>query len=408
MKQYFNKFYLKSGILIAIFLSLPLYLIYFGINFKIINTILFVVGVYFLFYADRKSYPFIGFFIGLFWFWWIGLSFRYYNLYLMIPIVMILGGIIYGIFFWLISLLRYKLLITIFFIYGFDYVTIFGFDWFKLDFLLVNTYFGVDKFNLILLFLAVWIFRYYKFLALILVLLATISFSKNITPPNLKIKLQNTEVKQNLKWKRDNIHSEIDNVFYLIDKAIKQHYDIVVFPETALPLRLNKQNFLLQYLRKESKKIVIVVGALRYKNNLSYNSTYIFYNGKLKILDKHILVPFGEYIPLPNFMKNFINKVFFNGAKDYESAKHFGSFEVKGYKFLNAICYEATTQELYKEKEKFIIASSNSAWYVPSIEHTLQRIIIQFYAKKFHKIVYHSLNLGESYEVLSNGKVIKK
>jgi apolipoprotein N-acyltransferase len=400
MKQYFNKYSLKSGLLVALFLSLPIYLIHFDINLKLINTISFLVGLYYLFYADKKFYPLIGFFIGIFWFWWIGLSFRYYDLYVMVPIVIILGGVIYSLFFWLISLLKHKFFISLFFIYGFDYITIFGFDWFKLDFLLVTTYFGVYKLNLILIFLAIWLVQYYKFLSLFLLLLATLSFSHNIKEPNLKIKLQSTEVRQDLKWERENTQSQIDNVFYFINRAIDEKYDMVIFPETVFPLGLNFQEYLIQELKEKSKKITIIVGGIKYQDNLSYNSTYIFDNQNMRILDKHILVPFGEYTPLPKFMQKFVNETFFNGAEDYKSAPDFGRFETNGYRFLNAICYEATVQKLYEQKESFIIASSNNAWYLPSIEPTLQKIIIKFYATKFHKIVYHATNLSKSYRIL--------
>ena len=118
----------------------------------------------------------------------------------------------------------------------------------------------------------------------------------------------------------------------------------------------------------------------------------------MKIIDKHILVPFGEYIPLPFFQKE-INEIFFAGASDYSTANSFGEFSIKNYKFINAICYEATVEALYKLKPHFIVALSNDAWFMPSIMPSLQQMIINVYAKKYAKIVYHSINGFKSYVV---------
>jgi len=116
----------------------------------------------------------------------------------------------------------------------------------------------------------------------------------------------------------------------------------------------------------------------------------------MKILEKHILVPLGEYIPFPIFQKE-INKIFFNGASDYLTSPKFGIFEIKNYKFINAICYEATIENLYKLKPKYIIALTNDAWFIPSIEPILQRLLIRIYANKYKKRVFHSINGYKSY-----------
>ena len=116
----------------------------------------------------------------------------------------------------------------------------------------------------------------------------------------------------------------------------------------------------------------------------------------MQIIDKHILVPFGEYIPFPIFQKE-INKIFFNGASDYKTSKTFSTFKIKNTKFINAICYEATIEKLYKLHPKYVIALSNMAWFMPSTAPVLQKLLINVYALKYKKRVYHSLNYYKSY-----------
>ena len=210
--------------------------------------------------------------------------------------------------------------------------------------------------------------------------------------------MASTNISQDKKWQKEYVPIEIKNNFKIINTAIEQKKDVVILPESAFALFLNRYENLVNKLKFLSKKIVIITGGLHLKNGKFYNSTYIFENGNMKIIDKHILVPFGEYIPLPFFQKE-INEIFFAGASDYSTAETFGEFSIKNYKFINAICYEATVEALYKLKPRFIVALSNDAWFMPSIMPSLQQMIIKVYAKKYAKIVYHSINGFKSYVV---------
>jgi apolipoprotein N-acyltransferase len=198
-------------------------------------------------------------------------------------------------------------------------------------------------------------------------------------------------VPQNLKWQKRYIPVEIENNFKIINKAIKKHYEVVVLPESAFPLFLNLHKSLMSGLKKLSQKIIIVTGALHYKNKKFFNSTYVFDKGEVKILDKHLLVPFGEYIPFPIFEKE-INHIFFDNSSDYSTSSSFGIFELKNYKFINGICYELTSEKLYKLKPNYVIGMSNLAWFKPSIMPGLQEMLIKVYARKYKKIVFHSIN----------------
>ena len=358
MKRYFNTYYLKSSLIISIFLSLPLYLIHFGIDNKLLNSIFIVVGFYLFYKSDKNSYPLIGFFTSIFWLWWISLSFRYYDLTFLIPFIIIGIGLFYSLIFYLLTFLRFKILIISFFIFGLQFIKPFGFDWFRYDILLPHTYFYISN--------------------------------KPIPPSSLKIKIINTNISQNEKWKQHFIPIEIKNNFNYIKKAIKNNYDIIVLPETVFPFPIDKYSMILKELKELSKKIIIITGGLSY-NKIYYNSTYVFQNNSFKIFNKHILVPFGEYIPLP-CCKKFFNKIFFDGADDYKAVSDFSSYTLKNIKFSNAICYEITNEKIYQKKPKYIIAMSNNAWFYPSIENTLQKLLIQFYSNKYQKYVYHSVN----------------
>ncbi len=411
--SFFKENFNTNSIKLAIIFSLPIYLnaIFLYSNLEInflaktlfsLNTILFI---YLLFKLDFKFFGF-GFFSSILWFYWISLSFRYYNLDYLIPIVILIIGIFYGFIFFIIekiylkiqNIYLKKIFLALIFSFIIDYISPFTFDWFKIEVLFINSFFKIDKLSIFLLFLSIAFLKETKFLSLIVIpFLIDFKTPKKPHLP-LKIYISNTHIPQAKKWKEDYLIPQIDNNFKIIKKAIKEKYDVVVLPESAFPMFLNEYSKIENYLKFLSKKITILTGALNTKNNNFYNASYLFKNEKEIVMYKHILVPFGEYIPFP-FFKDEINKIFFDGSSDYQTSKSFSTFKIKNIKFINAICYEITTEDIYKLKPKYIIAISNNGWFTPSIEPSLQEMIIKIYAKKYKKVVFHSVNDSPSYTI---------
>lgn len=212
--------------------------------------------------------------------------------------------------------------------------------------------------------------------------------------PNFKVEVVETKVKQSEKWLKRNEKSIVEMNLNKIKQAIENNASLVILPESTFPLFLNHRQKYLNQVKELSKKIAIVTGALYSENGNYYNASYFFQNGKYQIAKKVILVPFGEYIPLPKFVANWINQIFFDGVKDFTPATKPTDFNIKNEKFRNAICYEASSEEMYKNAPKFMIAISNNGWFLPSIEPTLQKLLIQHYSNIYNITVFHSANMA--------------
>ena len=238
--------------------------------------------------------------------------------------------------------------------------------------------------------------KYYKILAII-PLLFSINFNHfNYKLPSLKIKLTEPKLSQKIKWKREYLPQIIKKNLSDINEAIEEKYDVIILSESIFPIYLDKNINILERLRELSKKITIVTGSLSYRNKKFYNSTYYFIDGNVTIADKVLLVPFGEEVPLPKFLAKYINDLFFDGASDYSTAKKPFTINIKGYHFRNAVCYEATREELFKNPPHYMIAISNNAWFTPSIEPNLQKLLLKYFSKKYNIIIFHSANMGIS------------
>ncbi len=388
---------------IAFFLSFFIYLSYFHINLLLINTIFGIIGLYFFILEKKEINFWSGFFVGIFWFYWISLSFRYYNLSYLIPFVIFGIAFVYGLFFLFISYFKNPF-IRAFLLLVSSYIHPFEFSWFKPELIFTESYIGITKwqFAIILFAIATTIYFYNKtkkkvsFLFLLLSIFAFNFHTFHQKKLPFKIYLYDARLPQNIKWNPKYTQEIISNNIKNIKKAIKEKKDIIILNETAFPLCLNKDIQLNSLLKRLSKKIVIVTGALNKEKNGYYNSAYYFINGKMTIINKVVLVPFGEKIPLPKFLAHIINKIFFGGAEDFKTAKKVTSIKIKGVNFTNAICYEITENIIYKNHPKYIIGISNNGWFTPSIEPTLQNILIKFYVKKYHVCIIHSANMGIS------------
>ncbi|MDD2829182.1 MAG: apolipoprotein N-acyltransferase [Sulfuricurvum sp.] len=384
---------------IALGFSLFIYAEYFHFTNKLLNTLTALGALYGLLHAPRIMLPIAGFWIGLLWFYWIGYSFQYYDLAWAQGVIAIGFGVVYALYFGVLGLTSNPFL-RIVLLFGLTFIWPMDFNWMQPELIFVESYFGLSKWEFILILFSLTLSKYFSGFTKIfplLLLLGAVHTSYTPPPiPNLKIKLVTTDIPQDIKWaesEQDRLNSEnID----AIQEAIEQKYDLVVLPEASFALFMNHHKYLSAYLQKLSYQIPILTGTLYEENGLNYNVSYLFQNGTITVAKKTILVPFGEYIPLPSFIKEWVDRVIFGGASDFVTADKPTDFTIHGIKFRNAICYEATREELYTPEITYLIAMSNNGWFTPSIEPTLQNLLIRFYARKNHSVVFHSANSGGS------------
>ena len=398
---YFTRIYIIKAFVIALLLSAFIYLSYFGIVFRPINSLFAMLGFYLLLGENRMVWFWSGLFIGIMWFYWISFSFIYYDLRFMIPFVIFGVAITYAILFWLIGRLGYSIYLQLPLLFGVSFIDPFGFNWLKLELTLIDTYFSTSQLSFALFLSGLTLLKalpkWFKSLALIPLLGALYHTTPTITLPKIDVALPIMNIPQSQRWDAAYQQKAIDLNFALIEQAIAQKKELIIFPESAFPLYLNKAPRLIEELKTYSQKITIVAGALTYEEDQGFfNSSYLFQKGEMQIAHKIILVPFGEEIPFPSFIVDVINKLFFDGAKDYQKAKEPKDFVINDIPFRSAICYEGTNPKLFEGNPKQMIVVSNNAWFNPSIEQTLQYLLLRLYAKKYQTVIYHSANSGKS------------
>ena len=398
--------------MIAILNSLFLYINYFlDINLIFFNTIFGLLGIYLILKYHSPIYWFyIGFFISILWFWWISIAFLQNNREYLIPFILIFIGLVYGLIFYILALISKLLKIymkipsifsTAIFLSIVSYIHPFNFDWFRLELIFTDSYFSVQKYSfLIILFSISFSIYKKKIIYLIFIIFAISNQNSNIdvNNSNRKIEIVETKITIEDKWDIRNRNKYIFFVLNKIDNSIKLNKKIIIFPESIFPFALNKNIKLMNRLTALSKDITIILGALYFNNKKTKNSTYIFYKSKYQIIHKVILVPFGEESILPKWLNKILD---FNLKIKYKKAKkkEFINIKINNIFYRNAICFEGTSEFFYQNSPKHMIVISNNGWFYPSIESTLQKIILKFYSKKYQTTVYHSSNMSKSYTI---------
>lgn len=367
-----------------------------------IASVLVVFSIYTFICIPKEERYLFGFFVGLLWFYWAGLSFNYtpfpiFGVFAVFFICVCTMFIFLPILFFANKLYRGLCLISI------SYLALFDFEWFVPDAMLAFSAFKVDKISYLIIVFASILLSYGRIklhLISFLLFVFTIDFNAyNVHLPDINIYPSSMNISQDEKWVASNVRTIIDVNINTIEQAIYEGYDAVLLPETSFPLALNDKTYanVTDLLINLSKDITIIVGAYRLESDHFYNSTYVFSNKNVNIMDKVTLAPFGEYIPLPEFLVG-IYKVFFDVNYQLVKGKTglVQDFYIKDTLFRSAICYEGGIGSSYLGNPAYMVLISNNAWFKPSIEPILQVMLIKYYARKHNTIVFHSTNGSRS------------
>ncbi len=426
MSQYFNTLEITRGFLTALTGSLFIYLSYRGIDQPFIHTLLGLAFFYILLPATVPVWFWTGFFVGQFWFWWIGLSFLHYQMPWAIPFVVLSIGLVYGILFWSIAKLSERaekllqkytyylsplpsLILKSLGLLSMSYIHPLSFDWYKPELLFVESFLGIDKWHFAIILFAITLALWRKqplFLLLVLLAYAPLPTDHPKIDPTVTIVSTDTTIEE--KWNPSLQPQQYQRLFEEIDRAISANKDLVILPESVFPVFLNHDPALFDVLKQRASKINIVTGALYWDGKTPRNSTYIFTrDGKVTVANKVVLVPFGERNPLPDFLGKWVNRIFYDDAVDYKADTQLTDYTIEGTRYRNAICFEATSDKLYEGKPANMIVLSNNGWFTPSIEPTLQRLLLQYYSRRYGTTIYHAVNMSPSY-IISDGKRFKE
>lgn len=364
------------------------------------NSVLGLLSVW-VFLSVKKDLKWaFGFWVGILWFYWIGFSFEYFGFAYLIPLIAVAVACIYMVILAL-SLWSEDLIYRGVWLLVLSYIHPFGFDWLVVDSFFAYSYFGVEKYEFALIILGIILLkglRWRIFGVLSLAMALDIASAKAESVP-FDVGLIESHYSQDFKWQRENAREMTEELVRRIEEEIGREKSLIILPETAFPFVIEGSAYF-ERLRELSKKATLVVGSMRRGEGGVYNSIYVFANQKVQIIDKVILAPFGEKIPLPQWIAKNLESVFLGeGGVKILSGNAFGEFEFGGEKIRAVVCYEGTSPKAYELAPKYMIVISNNAWFGSSIESSLQKNLMKYYARKNHTTIFHASNGSRSFVI---------
>lgn len=180
----------------------------------------------------------------------------------------------------------------------------------------------------------------------------------------VRVSLLQPNIPQEEKWDPGQIGPITDKLLSLTNAAIKDGAELIVWPETAYPRLISSTQRQLPF----SSQIPVVLGAVVREGAINRNSAVLLQNDQiLQRFDKIHLVPFGEYVPLQEWLP--FKKLVANVGDFKPGATDQALLEIPSKK-LNLgplICYEDTfnksSQRLASAGANLLVNLTNDAWY---------------------------------------------
>jgi apolipoprotein N-acyltransferase len=184
--------------------------------------------------------------------------------------------------------------------------------------------------------------------------------------PAISVAILQGAVPQDLKWQADNVDPTRELYTQLNQQALGAR--LIVWPEAALPQLANEIARYLgqQYSDARQHGSDLVMGILRVDENDKYYNSILTLADKVSFYDKHHLVPFAEYFPVPGFIRSWLE--FMNlPYSDFEAGPAIQpSVAAGGTRLALGICYEdaygsANLQAL--ATAGLLVNVTNDAWF---------------------------------------------
>lgn len=184
--------------------------------------------------------------------------------------------------------------------------------------------------------------------------------------PDTRVRVVQPNAPQHQKWDPHYIPVFYDLALQLSDAS---QADLVVWPETALAEVFNYAEPQLAQIAQRVAPAQAIIGGRRLEGPRGYNSIAVIGEGGgvTDIYDKHHLVPFGEYLPLPQVLSVL-------GFGTFTASEGYGFSAGAGPRLLDLgaagralplICYEAIFPRDLRgtERPDFLLHLTNDAWF---------------------------------------------
>ncbi|MBQ9847984.1 MAG: apolipoprotein N-acyltransferase [Clostridia bacterium] len=223
-------------------------------------------------------------------------------------------------------------------------------------------------------------------------------------------------VLSNEKWVSANEGTIFDRYIEMAEEAAKNGAEIIVIPESAIPLAFyenSRTHIALANIAKEYN-VTFVAGIHYYENGVNGNSVIAVYpDGTLsERYDKRHLVPFGEFIPFVDFIGKYLPFVaeFNEGTSTLIEGEKPVVIETEHGSVTPLVCFDSIFPQFARQGCKngaeMIAVVTNDSWFNDSVGIYTHLRHAQIRAIENRKPILRAANTGVSAIINEKGSVI--
>jgi apolipoprotein N-acyltransferase len=228
-------------------------------------------------------------------------------------------------------------------------------------------------------------------------------------PRAISVALLQGAIAQDLKWKPE----QLTDTLKLYARLTVQNLgtDLIVWPEAAVPTLIDYVGDYVDDLRKASAErgSTVLLGILRAdpESKREQNVLVALTNPRQTYVKRH-LVPFGEYFPVPPFIRSWMRLMNLPYTDLMPGASNQPLIDAAGQQIAVTICYEdvfGAEQLRYLPAATLLVDVSNDAWFGDSIAPHQHLQIAQVRAAEAGRYLLRATNTGVTGVVDDSGRV---
>lgn len=240
---------------------------------------------------------------------------------------------------------------------------------------------------------------------------------------SIRIALLQVCFSQQEKWDEEEMERVKDRTYRMTGQAAGRGVDLIVWPETALPVTLNEWHAVEEELIGELNEsdVPILVGTLlEHGTDVrtdTRNAVMLFRPGmsswaEAQRYEKMHLVPWGEYVPLAWLLPFVDRMVTEEGGGGLSPGEAFTVFELDGARLATPICFESAVANLVRgfvlRGAGLLINVTNDAWFRESSAQDQHLIQSVFRAVENRRAMARAANTGRTCWIAPTGEVMDR
>lgn len=228
--------------------------------------------------------------------------------------------------------------------------------------------------------------------------------------------LVQANIPQEKKWLPEFRGETIKRYQSATEELHQQGVDLVIWPEAALPLLYHHAPNLMQALQDNTQATGtdLITGVLydteQDHRRVVHNSAAVF-GSEQQLYHKRHLVPFGEYVPLEDWIRGTIE--FFNLPTSFirPGPENQQPLQAGSLLWAPLICYEIVYPQLVAQSSgeaQVLLTLSNDAWFGRSIGPLQHMQMAQMRALETGRYLVRATNTGVTAIVAPNGRILEQ